>query len=241
MTKQQDEQKIPLMSKLLETLSGQKKITISYIVRNLGIGFVRAKEMFDTLVEIGCISNEGLINLELVRRYYFHLAKKQYPIRTHKIIFLDVDGVLNCHSTKAMCGPYKGIDHSKVTLLKELVEETHAYIVLISSWKDNWFRSTKLKDEQDDMANYLDKKLAIQNVYISAKTEEDDPFQRGKGILDYLDRLKMKGIIVDKFVILDDYLFDYKETKLTKHLVQTSYNDKGLTKRHIKKALELLC
>ena len=240
MEKEKDKTK-QLMVELLEKLVRQKKLTISFIVRTLGVSYPKGQGLFSTLVEAGCITQEGVIDFKQVSLYYYRLTKKHYPVTFVKAIFLDVDGVLNCHSTKAMIGPYKGIDHSKVTLLKQLVEETDAQIVLISTWKEFWYKSTKLKDEQDVMANYLDKKLAIQNVYISAKTTEDDPFQRGKGIVDYINRLKQKNIFIDKFVILDDCLFDYKETRLTKHLVQTSYNGEGLTQKHIKKAKELLC
>lgn len=53
-----------------------------------------------------------------------------------KLIFLDVDGVLNCHHTKdrAPSGVI-GIDPQKVLLLRQIVQETHACIVLASSWQ----------------------------------------------------------------------------------------------------------
>ena len=76
-----------------------------------------------------------------------------------KIIFLDVDGVLNCKSTPDRCYGYIGIEDEKVNHLKRIVEETSAKIVLISSWKEYW-KKNPYKSHQDCLANYLDKKLA---------------------------------------------------------------------------------
>ena len=58
-----------------------------------------------------------------------------------KIIFLDVDGVLNCKSSKSRCGGFLGIDDSKVKLLKEIIDITGAKIVLSSSWRYGWRRN----------------------------------------------------------------------------------------------------
>lgn len=46
------------------------------------------------------------------------------------VIFLDVDGVLNTHAD-----PDKFVDAQKIALLKRIVDETNAKIVLSSSWK----------------------------------------------------------------------------------------------------------
>ena len=50
-----------------------------------------------------------------------------------KIVFLDIEGVLNCEETTYETGVK--IDKDKVFLLKHIVEETGADIVLSSSWK----------------------------------------------------------------------------------------------------------
>ena len=52
-----------------------------------------------------------------------------------KVIFLDIDGVLNTPSSESRCGEYIGIDDEKVKKLKKIVEKTKAEIVLISTWK----------------------------------------------------------------------------------------------------------
>lgn len=60
-----------------------------------------------------------------------------------KIIFLDIDGVLNCSTSKSFChddlyGIITGIDSDKVKRLAKIVEITGAEIVLSSDWKDGW-------------------------------------------------------------------------------------------------------
>ena len=53
-----------------------------------------------------------------------------------KIIFLDVDGVLNCWSTtRFLPGRYLFVDARKVLRLRDIVERTVAQIVLSSTWR----------------------------------------------------------------------------------------------------------
>ena len=49
------------------------------------------------------------------------------------------------------------------------------------------------------------------------------------------------GIDIRKYVILDDEMFDYLETKMTRHLIRTSFEQNGLEKKHVRKAIEKLC
>lgn len=156
-----------------------------------------------------------------------------------KIIFLDVDGVLNCKNTTDRINGYQGIEDKKVSFLKDIVEETSAKIVLISTWKEHWHKHP-YKVFQDNMANYLDQKLAKQGLRIVDKTNEGyDLRKRGQGILDYLSLIKRYGLEVNNYVILDDLIFDYKKTKLNQNLVKTNYQS-GLKLEHVKKAIEIL-
>ena len=54
-----------------------------------------------------------------------------------KYIFLDIDGVLNNGT-----GPF--LHEDKVKLLSEIIEETNAKIILVSSWKDGWYNDKSL-------------------------------------------------------------------------------------------------
>lgn len=216
------------IKKVANNIKDRKAISISYLSRTYSMGYVKAANLFKTLVDEGYISDKGTVLIK---------CKEDNP--GIKIVFLDVDGVLNSSSTKDTCGKYVGIEDEKVELLKKLVDETGARIVLVSTWKEYWYKEPFFKDKQDYLANYLDKKLDKYGLYAIDKTE-DEVLNRGDGILEYIHHLKWKGIDVKKFVILDDELFDYLRTKLTKNLVQTSYNKGGLQLKHIRKAIEKL-
>ena len=156
------------------------------------------------------------------------------------IIFLDVDGVLNCETTKDRCGRYVGIEDQKVSYLKEIVDTCHAKIVLVSTWKEFW-KKEPYKKHQDYLANYLDHKLAKQGLKIVDKTTDYNGLSnRGAGIQEYLSFLKTNEILVNNYVILDDLIFDYLKTKLTKNLVKTNYDKGGLQPIHVKKAIRIL-
>ena len=151
-----------------------------------------------------------------------------------KVIFLDIDGVLNCQSSKSSCNAMLGIDDDKVRRLKKIIENTNAKIVLISSWKNDW--QNIYKEQQGYMANYLDKKLKRQGLAIMDKTEGDS-VNRGRGIIDWLDGKK-----IESFVILDDEDFDYQEVGISDRVVKTSFYDDngGLQDNEMKQAIVCL-
>ena len=56
-----------------------------------------------------------------------------------KVIFLDIDGVLNDKYCRARVpSGCKGAVDAKLKLLREIVRQTDARLVLISSWKKYW-------------------------------------------------------------------------------------------------------
>ncbi len=219
------------LNQIITKLKKGDKISISYLQQALSISFIKANEIFNELIGKGYINNDGLLLLD---------KDNSCSLEEEKVIFLGVDGVLNSHSTKERCLDLVGIEDKKVALLKEIVDVTKANIVLISSRKTNWTNNPLFKDNQDEVASYLDEKLAKQGLLIKDKTIEGSPLYRGKGILRYIKMQKEAGIDVEKFVILDDEMFDYLETKLTKYLIQTSYEQNGLEKKHVRKAIEKL-
>lgn len=155
------------------------------------------------------------------------------------LVFLDIDGVLNCCQTKERIDSYIGIEDKKVKLLKELVDKTDSKIILVSTWKAWWYADPSRKNRQDRSANYLDAILARHNLKIIDKTYEYNFRNRGEGILYYLDNLKRSGIEVNNYVILDDMMFDYEKLKLKNHLVKTTFRW-GLRDNHIDKAIKIL-
>lgn len=156
-----------------------------------------------------------------------------------KILFLDVDGVLNCINTKDKCGIYMGIEDAKVKVLKEIIDETNAVIVLSSDWKYGWHKEKANKVFQDEPANYLDNKLKKQNLVIIDKTYEYYASERGKGIKEFLNLMERQKQEVENFVILDDRLFDFEKEGLLEHFVHTDFKE-GLNEDYKNKAIKIL-
>lgn len=154
-----------------------------------------------------------------------------------RVIFLDIDGVLNTLSSEERCGEYIGIDDDKVKRLSDIVKRTNAEIVLISTWKKYWRKEEKLKQLQDYTARYLDEKLAKFGLKAVDKIRDKTDgvyLSRGEGMLEYIDRNNVKS-----FVILDDLQFDYDGCGLTDYLIKTNPTV-GLTNEQVEKACKIL-
>lgn len=127
-----------------------------------------------------------------------------------KVIFLDIDGVLNSDEyidkiKKLNVNTIKRkVSVNKISLLKKAVDATGARVVLTSSWR---YRrdGTLLKSLLSkygilaDSTPFLDNKRGLEiNKYLS-----DNP-------------------LVDRYVILDDEIFDSYDEELIKHLIKIS-------------------
>lgn len=159
-----------------------------------------------------------------------------------KAIFLDVDGVLNCSTSKSychddICGVITGIDSDKVKRLAKIVEATGAEIVLSSDWKDGW--SKYYTSSKPSHAKYLDNHLYKKGrLTIKDKTPNTSKgsWYRGEEILTYL---RSHPDITD-YVILDDTFFeDFSIKEIEEHLVLTDCKV-GLTDVDVNKAIEIL-
>lgn len=217
---------------VLTKLKEGEIVSISKLQRVFGIGFVSASKLLDEMKK-----NNYIVCSEKNKRYYFIHEPNNHGIN---LIFLDIDGVLNSRTTKEKCGPYRGIEDSKVSLLKGLIDKTNAKIVLISSWKEWWFKKEEYKSKQDDLANYLDECLIKAGLNVWNKVNDDFATGRGDSIVQFINFLKHKNVEINNYVIFDDEISDYKETKQTKHLVQTSFENGGLSLKHIKQATIIL-
>ena len=151
-----------------------------------------------------------------------------------KIIFLDIDGVLNeAYSESRAPNGCIGIDDEKVSRLRPIVDATGAKIVLVSSWKMEWSRDPELCGHD---AKYMNKKLAKQGLHILDKTE-DNVFDRGAGIISWLKKRSDQP----SWIVLDDDVFgDYEELGILPHLVKTGWYVGGLQEKHVQKAIDLL-
>ena len=153
-----------------------------------------------------------------------------------KVIFLDVDGVLNTTRTTRRlkcCNKFKFVDTRKVLRLRDIVERTGAQLVLTSTWRHG----------ADPNAFFLDK---------MAYCELLEEFRRVRcpiwtDITPYLPSAKRWQEInawlmlhheVDNFVILDDW-GEEEFRPMMDHLVKCDPS-KGLTKERAELAIKML-
>lgn len=143
-----------------------------------------------------------------------------------KIIFLDVDGVLN-NARWAQKMYNEGVHvyaddllyDPAIKQLKRLIDATDAKVILSSSWRN-----------YPDAMKHLATQLAAYDIFIYGVTPNVGP-QRGDDISEWLANHP-----VDNYVILDD---DSDMTVHMDHLVQTSY-ETGLQYTHVDQAIALL-
>lgn len=145
----------------------------------------------------------------------------------NKIIFLDVDGVLNNESWLIKCAeeshyyPIRhSLEHRALSLLAHIVRETGASVVISSSWR-------KIRSAKESLLFYLDH----WNIPLAGETPDVGGI-RGDDIQAWLDEHPE----VERFVILDD---DDDMGDLIPHLVQTTWKN-GLQPIHKDAAIHLL-
>lgn len=151
-----------------------------------------------------------------------------------KLIFLDIDGVLNYSGAKETYKGAIGILDEKLALLKHIIEKTGAKVVLTSTWKTDW-EDTPYIEDLNPYGRYLVKKFKSYHIPIIGKTY-DDWVHRGAGIIEFMKNTPQ----VDSFCILDDEMFDYVELGLHNYLVKTSFYANGLLPEHTDLAINIL-
>jgi hypothetical protein len=107
-----------------------------------------------------------------------------------KVIFLDIDGVLNCATTKERWGGFIGMSEDKVLLFNRILEETGAYVVLSSTWRH----------DKDWLETMFRNGLNIDRFIGRTK---DLGGMRGFEINEWLSRYQ-ENHYIENFVILDD-------------------------------------
>lgn len=181
-----------------------------------------------------------------------------------KIIFLDIDGVLNGYNFWSLFGWYifrisstfsnwyrnkinpSGIHEKKVKRLAKIIQNTNAKVVMSSSWRIGfWDVSYEEKiGRQKVLADMLNK----YNIDVIDITPYSNNGRREDEIIAWLSRHEDE---VESFVILDDERSDL-QCFVGSNLVQTSsvprgkmimghwYENTGLKNKHVKKAIKIL-
>lgn len=141
-----------------------------------------------------------------------------------KVIFLDIDGVLN-HDAAS-----EDMDDRCLLELQKIVQQTDAKLVLTSSWKFYFLRG-----DDNPTKTYLSGRLADYGMELYDIVPDLGNGRRAEEIQLWLSKHKE----VDSYVILDDCFFPGFK-KMKQHLCMTDWNQGGLTKDHRKKAIQIL-
>ncbi len=161
-----------------------------------------------------------------------------------KICFLDIDGVLNSrfwndsHQREISEGKY--IDRDKVKLLKDLVHNTDAKLVLHSGWRF-WFdkKLDPLRAEATNLVQLLaEEDLTIYDMTPDLTTEEIRATKKFSLVKtdEILAWLKMHPD-TSAWVVLDD--LNLNHSVIASHQIRTNA-DVGLTLEDIKAAERIL-
>jgi len=139
-----------------------------------------------------------------------------------KVIFLDIDGVLNSDNfMKNNQG--EAINRNSVSILKKIIDKTGAVIVMSSGWR-LWFDDNMMPKE--GYSQHLHDILCEFGIKIFGKTPDfsTDEIRANKTF----SRVKAKEIIawlnehksVNKYVVIDD--LDLINDEIKPHLVRTN-------------------
>lgn len=153
-----------------------------------------------------------------------------------RVIFLDIDGVLNSAAYDRGKRELDGnIDPTRLPLLRRIADEGGAEIVLSSTWRHYWDRDP---DECTRVGAELDRVFREAGLAIYGKT----PTLEGR--VDAVRPHEIRAWLVDhpdveSFVIIDDILFGWGD--LQDRVVRTSYySGHGLEADHVFEALRIL-
>ncbi len=148
-----------------------------------------------------------------------------------KIIFLDIDGVLNCdrYLIKHNCRGI-GIDPEKMMLIADIVRASGAKIVLTTSWRSHW---SEKPEECDAMGREINEAFAAHGLSVYGKTPHLY-YNREQEIISWLD----DNPEATQFVIIDDMWL--QDDILDAHIVRTSGFRGGLCEDEAMEAIEIL-
>lgn len=164
-------------------------------------------------------------SVHYIIKYKIFLKKGWISI---KVIFFDVDGVLN------YCGTAL-IDDECLAQLKYIVAQTGANTVISSSWKEAFTKYDIYSDKDREMVTRL---LKDPELKCLGWTPDIDEVNRENEVEEWL--LEYDESEIESFVIIDDLDYDFDE-KFPGHFVKTAgYWGKGLTEHHAQNAIRIL-
>ena len=163
-----------------------------------------------------CCKPEENINVD-------YLINSKNNINREKLIFLDIDGVLNSNeyynSTLITHGKTLGVSDKLLNLFKKVVEKTNAKIILSSNWRLSYEKLIEIKRE-----------LFKIDTYISDITPDLNKI--GDRVDEILLWLKKNNKKSSKWVAIDDMNLLFMNNKLHKNNFVKINPEIGLTEKN---------
>jgi hypothetical protein len=199
--------------------------------------FVDALQSFDVNCLVGIVKNDALIEamkaaekaaldgqrtdqIYGVREGTSHIAA--WPTAPCKIVFLDFDGVLNCENSIQELGTRYRFARGCVAALNLVLRQAEAWIVITSSWRDNW--------TLQDNAEFLERDGVLPGRVLGKTPTLEQP--RGIEIDTWL---ASAPYAVQSFVILDDR----DDMAMHCHRLIQVDSQIGLTEDQARRAIEM--
>lgn len=156
-----------------------------------------------------------------------------------KVIFLDIDGVLNSDEFLKN-NESEVIDRANVRVLKNIIDKTGAVIVMSSAWR-LWFDDNMMpKDGYSqclyDIFGEFDIKLFGKTPDFSTeeiRSKKTFSQVKAKEIIAWLSEHE----IIDKYVVLDD--LDLRDEEVNAHLIRTN-GQVGITEEDAKRVIYMI-
>jgi hypothetical protein len=157
-----------------------------------------------------------------------------------KIIFLDIDGVLNSErffemNAQGLEFGHSQLDPDAVERLNRLIEETGAKVVISSSWRHVWSR--------DEIVRMLEKRGfkhgdTIIGITPTLAGPRGDEVAEWLGTDDERRRIDPDHSDVESYVILDDS-DDFHDPEMRERFVNTTW-EIGMTDEDVNQAIYIL-
>lgn len=151
-----------------------------------------------------------------------------------KYVILDIDGVLNSYSYDMIrTREQTNIDETRMPLLKRIIDETDAKIILASTWRSHWDKTPEICDETGKELNEIFGRYGL-SIYDKIGDMPKE-YRRSDEVRTWVSGLNKD----DRFVIIDDAFGGWDE--LDPFVVKTNYRvGRGLEVLHAERAIEIL-
>ena len=167
-----------------------------------------------------------------------------------KVIFLDIDGVLNSiQFSKKRYEKYKktgkwdiAIDDSKVKMLKEIIDKSggpdEVKVVLSSSWRKHFSEVNGKMFPKDDTGEDCRYAFSKHDIVLYSRTGSSKDGNRGKEITEWMD--SHSNLNITHYVVIDDETIDILEYIPQNYIVKPNYNLGGIDDSHVRAAIHIL-